>query len=186
MKKLFTLIEIIIVLGVLGFFLPIIFSIIFTISRESIKIDRISLIKRQGDYIINELSLLIKNYALNIYSSEPPIDTFLICKNSDDFFISSEKMIFEDKEKNWFKIYLNGDKISSYSSFLDKNIHLNTNDTKIYNFFISCENKSFYSSPIVNIRFNICYKGNSNDCILNSQEEISDFLYQTKIKLRNY
>ncbi|MCS6956230.1 MAG: hypothetical protein NZM02_00050 [Patescibacteria group bacterium] len=184
MKKTFTLIETIIVIGVLGLFIPTIFIIIFTLSREQLKINRLSLIKREGDYLINNLSLLIKNNAYSIHSSDPPDDLNIVC-NKEEVFSSLEKLIFKDKDNNWFKISLNNDKISSYSSINNQSLFLNSNKIKIYNFSISCQNSSFYSSPIINLNFDICYKGSKNNCI-STQEEIANLHYQTKIKLRNY
>lgn len=185
MKKYFTLIETIVVLGILGFFIPLIFNIIFTISREQIKVNRLSLIKKEGDYVVNNISNLIKNYALYIYSSDPPDDSNIVC-NQEGVFSSLDKIVFKDKNNDWFKIFLNDNKISSYSSSINKTFDLNSNKVKIYNFSIGCENNFNYSSSIVDLGFDICYKGNNSDCVNNNLEQFSNLRYQTKIKLRNY
>ncbi len=182
MKKFFTLIEVIVVLGVLGFIIPTIFIIVFTISREQLKVKAITEVKRQGDFIINNISNLIKNNAISIHSSVPPNLSNIVCFDSD--FNNNSELVFEDLNTQWFKIYLNNDKISSSSAL--SIINLNSNSTKIYNFSIGCQSGNFYSAPIVNLSFDICYKGNKTDCITDSIESTATLHYQTKIKLRNY
>lgn len=185
MKKTFTLIETIVTLAILGLITPIIFTIIFVISREEIKTKKLSQIKREGDYIINNISYLIKNSAVSIHSSSPPDETNIIC-NNESFILSFLGLNFKDKQNNWFRLFLNNNKISSYSSIINSSLDLNSNNVKIYNFSIACENNSTYSSAIVSINFDICYKGSKSDCSLNSQEDPPPLHYQTKIKLRNY
>lgn len=181
MKKFFTLIEVIVVLGVLGFIIPTIFIIVFTISREQLKINSITEIKRQGDFIVNNISNLIKNNAISIHNSIPPNQSNIVCYNAN--YSSDLELYFKDQNDNWFRIFYNNNKISSSSAITT--IDLNSNSTKIYNFSIGCQSGSFYSAPIVNLSFDICYKGNQTDCI-NINESTASLHYQTKIKLRNY
>ncbi|GAB4219137.1 MAG: hypothetical protein Fur009_3760 [Candidatus Microgenomates bacterium] len=183
MKQNFTLVETIVVLGVLGLIIPTIFIIVFTISREQIKTNSLSIVKRQGDYIIENISNLIKNNAVSIHNQFPPDETNIVCFNSGNYS-SNTDLVFEDKEGNWFRINYDGNKISSQSSTLT--VDLNSEVTKINNFSISCETGTFYSPPSVALSFDICYKGSSSDCVLNNIEESVNLHYQTKIKLRNY
>lgn len=184
MKKLFTLIETIIVLGILGIATPIILTIVFIILKEEIKIKSLNQIKREGDYVLNTISYLIKNSAVSIHSSSPPDDTNIICNLQNNY--SASELVFKDKLSNWFKISLSNDKISSYSSINNLTTDLTSNNVKIYNFSINCQNNSPYSAPLVSIEFDICYKGKKIDCSYNLQEDPPSLHYQTKIKLRNY
>ncbi|EKE14302.1 MAG: hypothetical protein ACD_12C00581G0001, partial [uncultured bacterium] len=61
MEKSFTLIETIVVVAVIGLTLPVLFAIIFILMREQVKINRLSQIKKEGDYIITLMENTIKN-----------------------------------------------------------------------------------------------------------------------------
>lgn len=186
-KKGFTLIETIVVISVVSIMTPLIFSIIFGLTRQQTKIYRLSQVKKEGDYILNTLSTLIKNNAYSIHYAEPPIDNNERCKDIETF-ISENQLIFKDIREDWFKIEWNqaNEKISSYSSSTNKTTYLNSSSVLINNFLISCSRKSLYSPPAVNISFDICYKTSTGKCTSNQTEEIAIFRYQTKIKLRNF
>jgi prepilin-type N-terminal cleavage/methylation domain len=74
-KRAFTLIETLVVIAIIGLITPIVFTIIFIITREQMKTSRLILVKRQGDNILNNISFTIKNYAYSIYSASPPDET---------------------------------------------------------------------------------------------------------------
>lgn len=186
-KKSFTLIETIVVISVVSLITPLIFSIIFGLARQQTKIYRLSQVKREGDYILNTVSVLIKNNAYSIYYPEPPIDDNERCKDVETF-TSENRLIFKDKKEDWFRIEWNqaNEKISSYSSSTNKTIDLNSSSVLINNFLISCSRKSLYSPPTVNISFDACYKTSTGKCTSNVIEETAILRYQTKIKLRNF
>lgn len=183
MKKNFTLVETIVVLGVISLFLPLFFNIIFIITREQMKINSLIIVKREGDYLINSISNLVRNYAFYIHSSDPPSEQNLVCDQNNNYS-SNTQLTFRTKDNHWFRIFLNNDKIASYSSSQNTTFNLNSDKTRIYNFSINCDNSSFFSFPIVNIGFDICYKGTDSQCSL-TNEEFVNLRYQTRIKLRN-
>lgn len=186
-QKSFTLIETIVVISVISLMTPLIFSIIFGLARQQTKIYRLSQVKREGDYILNTVSTLIKNNAYSIHYAEPPIDNNERCK-SIETYISENKLIFKDTREDWFKIEWNraNEKISSYSSSTDTAIDLNSSSVLINNFLISCSRKSLYSPPTINISFDACYKTSAGNCTSNISQETAILHYQTKIKLRNF
>lgn len=184
-SKFFTLIETLLVISIIGLLVPLIISIILIIGREQQKIYKLSLIKKEGDNILKNISFLIENSVLSIYSDDPPDINNQIC-NHVQSYQSQNKMVFGDKEGNWFKIEFQNEKISSYSSFLNQSYFLNSDKTLISNFFIECNKNNSYSSSYIVLSFDICYKNLSGNCSSSSPDEINNLHYQTLIKLRNY
>jgi len=187
-KKSFTLIETIVVVAILGLVTPLIFSIIFGLVREQTKVFKISQVKKEGDYILNVVSNLIKNNALSIHSDDPPSDANEKCKIIETYNSTNNKLIFKDKEDYWFRIFWDqtNEKISSYSSSTTNPIDLNSTTVLIENFQIGCDKTSLYSPAIVSLNFDICYKTSAGNCISARPEETASLHYQTKIKLRNF
>ena len=176
-----------VVIGVVILVVPSIFVIIFGIMREQTKIYRLSIIKKEGDFILNNISNLIKSRAITIHSANPPTEINQVCAISDDEFTSSnDRIFFTDPENNWFRILWSSNVIASYSSFTASSVNLNSSNAIIENFSIGCERASTYSGPTVSISFEICYKTSLGSCTSTRPEETATMYYQTKIKLRNY
>jgi len=182
-KKCFTLIEMIVVIATIGLVLPALFSIIFSILQQQVKIQRLSIVKREGDYVLNVMENTIRNYGESIHSATPPTESNKICQSSS----LENASYFKDKFGNWFRFYLNTtNSISSESSVLNNglpgSVSLNSSQTKITNFSIQCYRTSLYSPPVVNISFTIEY----NTTSLRVEEKVTPLTYQTKVKLRSY
>jgi len=180
----FTLIEIIVVIATIGLVLPAIFAIVFTILQQQIKIQRFSIVKREGDYVLDVMENVIRNYAQTIHSMRPPDDSNKICQTPT----TENASYFKDKFGNWFRFYLNSsNKIASESSVIvdasgqPQPIDLNSSKTKVTNFVIQCYSTASYSPPVVNISFTIEYNTSSS-----RPEEKASLNYQTKVKLRSY
>ena len=182
-KKCFTLIEMIVVIATIGLVLPALFSIIFSILQQQVKIQRLSIVKREGDYVLNVMENTIRNYGESIHSATPPTESNKICQSSS----LENASYFKDKFGNWFRFYLNTtNSISSESSVLNNgsrgSVSLISSQTKITNFSIQCYRTSLYSPPVVNISFTIEY----NTTSLRVEEKVTPLTYQTKVKLRSY
>jgi len=182
LKRSFTLIEITVVIATVVLVLPALFTIVFSILQQQVKIQRLSIVKREGDYILSIIQNTIRNYAESIHSDIPTNDN-KICESTTLVNAS----YFKDKFGNWFRFYLDSnDSISSQSSILNNGsqglVLLNSPQTKISNFSIQCYQTALYSPPVVNIGFTIEYKTAS----LRSDEKATSLTYQTKIKLRSY
>jgi len=189
MKKLkgFTLIETIVVVGVLGLTLPVIFSIFYVLLQQQTKIYRLNTTKKEGDYAINLIENTIKNQAVSIISSNSPIPpdaTNKKCDNDSSSYSSTSGLYFIDKDGSWFGYVVNGDTIASSSAAL-ASINLTSSKTHITGFSISCSRTYLYSQPSVSLSFDIKFC-NDVGCAQTRPEEISSLHYQTKIKLRNY
>jgi len=192
LNKSFTLIEMIVVIATIGLVLPSIFAIIFSILQQQVKIQRLSLIKREGDYILNIMENVIRNYAESIHSAIPPTESNKICKS----YSLETALYLKDKFGNWFRFCLSDQTgncnasyknyIASSSSILNNGnsgvITLNSSQTKITNFNIKCYQTSLYSPPVINVSFMIEYNTSSS----RPEEKVTPLTYQTKIKLKSY
>ena len=194
-KKAFTFIEIVVVIGVISVSLPILFTIIFAITNQTLKVQRLSEVKKQGDYAINVMENTIRGYAVKIYSEEELINeecnisgsTYPLAapSNGSDFYI-------KDITGKYFNFQLTDSKIASSSPVLiteEEEIDLTSDKVLIENFEIQCNRNTTAYPPIISISFDICYKNPSSnppDCIFTRTEETASLYYQIKIKLRNY
>lgn len=190
-KNSFTFIETLVVISVLGLIFPILFSTFFVILRQQLKINRLTEVKRQGDSIVRILEETIKNNAYKIYD-----DSGEICEagNSNPIFPhSGTPSYFKDKYNSEFSIVHDfpnlfityPDQLSYVPVFTFPRGELNSLKVIISDFTISCQRNAQYSSPLVNINFNICYKIN-DVCDSSKPEETALLEYQANIKLRSY
>ncbi len=183
-KKSFTLIETIVVLSMLLLIIPIIYIIIFNLVRQQLKVYRLTIIKNEGDYIINTLNYLLRNEAVTIYSALPTNESNQVCLSSNYQPNPSNGFYFLTKSNNIFRIFLKNNKIASSST---STVYLNSDKTYISNFNISCQpGNNIHSSPIILINFNICYRNQNGECLGNRPEEINNLNFQTAIKLRSF
>ena len=181
-NKAFTLIEVIVVIAVIGIVLPVLFSIIFSILQQQTKIQRLSLVKKEGDYILNVIENTLRNYAVKIYSENS--FTTERCTTDNPTYGPSNgiNFFFRDKYDRWFNFYQNSNNISSNSANLSSPVDLNSSQTKITNFSIQCYKTALYSPPVVNVSFTIEYNTTSS----RTEEKVTPLTYQTKIKLKSY
>jgi competence protein ComGC len=181
-KKSFTLIEMIVVISTIGLVLPALFAIIFSILQQQVKIQRLSIVKREGDYVLNVMENIIRNYAVKIYSENSFTTERCVTDNPTYGPSNGSNFFFRDKSDRWYNFYQNSNNISSNSANLSSPVNLNSSQTKITNFSIQCYRTSLYSSPVVNISFTIEY----NTTSLRVEEKVTPLTYQTKVKLKSY
>lgn len=188
MKKCFTLIETIVVIAVIGITLPVLFAIILTLMRQQLKINRLSEIKREGDYISSVLENTIKDRAVSIHSGLPVNDTTIVCESANSSSNSSATILyFLDKSKNWFGYQFTGNTLASESAdLINPSIDLNSSKIFVSAFSISCSRNTVYSAQSVQFSFDVCYDTGLPNCATTRPEEINSLHYQSRIKLRNY
>ncbi|MFA6081723.1 MAG: type II secretion system protein [Patescibacteria group bacterium] len=191
MKKGFTLIETIVVIAVIGITLPVLVAIILTLMRQQLKINRLSQIKREGDYVSSVIGNTIKDRAFSIHTGKPVNDTTKICEEALSFSNPTTSLFFLDKSKNWFGYEISGNTIASKSADLenlpnDQTINLTSTKIFISNFSISCSRDNVYSAPSVQFSFDVCYDNGLPNCATTRPEEITSLHYQSRIKIRNY
>jgi len=187
----FTLIELVVAIGVIAISLPIIFDLFFLTLQTRSKIYILQEIKRNGDYALNTMQNIIKHHVYAIYSD--PELTIEVCSTKSKLDTpavfnpsASANLYFKDPYGNLFYFYTDDTekKIASYSAITNPNIQPLTGENVAVepeNFILSCSRTSIFSPPIVTISFSISQANKPTH-----HEEKASLNYQTKIKLKNY
>jgi len=179
--KAFTLIETIIVVGITGLILPVVFSIVFVILQQQTKIIRLQEVKKQGDFVLSNIKTAIRNNAVEIYTDRALTDQKCHDLNLYDGS-GGNNFYFKDKVGRWFNFYLDNDKISSGSSLFAGNPQDLTNDKVIVsNFSIKCAKQSIYSPALVTLSIALSFNTTST-----RPEDTAQLTYNTNIKLKSY
>lgn len=185
----FTFIEMLVVVGIIGLLIPVVFSIIVVILRQQLKVVRLSQIKRDGDYALNVLENTVRNHATKIFPDYGSLLTDELCNDAGETYPltpPNSQLYFDDSLNQRFGFYLTaGNQIASDSAILNGvargSVELVSNKVEITSFNISCQKGGTYSPPIITVSFDIRYKTTST-----RPEETASLRYQTKIKLRSY
>lgn len=181
-KNGFTLIELMVVMGIIAFTLPVMFALFFQTLQSQAKVLILQEVKRNGDTTLDIIEDLVKSRAYAIYSDEGLTTEVCSTKTSSTTNTESSSVYFQDSGGNEFHFALDGTKIASYSAVLDPNPYDLTNDKVVVTGFqISCNRTSTLSPPIVSISFSV-----SNIAENTRQEQLATLDYRTKIKLRSY
>jgi len=177
-KSGFTLIEIIVVLGILGLILPVMFSIIFSITRQQTRVYVLSTVKREGDNALNIIENMIRNNAGAIFSDQELLNQ--VCNTTDYDGGDGSNFYISDKTGQWFKFSLSNSKIASASSIPNSSQNLtSSSNTTITSFNINCQQTSTITQPVVGIAFTIEQKQSQSERV----EDTASLEYSTKIKL---
>lgn len=209
-NKSFTLIEVLVVVGVMSIVLPTLFAIFFIIIRQQIRIFAVAEVKRQGDYVNTIIETAIRNNGFQIFDDDPysgsanilcgaagtPYTNILIDNTTTP---DIKYFNFEDKYGNpfnftWTQSAL-GANILSINPRINPNNpsapplpfaagNLNNSKVSISSITMTCSRSSRYSSPIVTVSYDICYIGSQTDCVPVGEEYI-DLFYTTSITIRN-
>jgi len=183
-KKGFSFIELVVVMGVIGVSLPVLFAIFFGVANQQVKIQRLSEVKRQGDYVLNVMETIIRSEAKNIFQTySAPTFSNERCAATGSSYQSSSgtNFYFKDKSGNEFRFYILSDKIASESSKLTSTRELTTSNVRISDFVISCTRNNIGTPALVTIAFGVDY----NTASTRVEETTAVLHYQTSIKLRN-
>lgn len=184
----FTFLEVIIVLGIIGILLPIVFSVIFTISRQQNKIYRLAEVKQQGDYAMSYMKAYVSEYAEKIYNdsaltaevcktSTPP-QNLHVSQTGNNFYFHKENTL-----NDYFRFYVATD---SSRLMLDDNgteYNLTTSNVKIINDQIElvCIRKNNVTNPFVIISFGLYYSTNLQTA---RPEDVAILNYKGVVHLR--
>jgi hypothetical protein len=176
--KSFTFLEILMAVGILGFVLPIVFNIIFTILQQQIKITRLAIVKRQGDYVVNVVKNLVIGQMTGIYSEKELVNKKCDGFDNNQTYASStgKDFFFKDINGAAVNIYLNQGKIATGPA----NINLTNDQVMVENYQIFCANFGSFTTPFVTVKFDIYY-----NTISTRPEDLARLSYQTSFRLRN-
>lgn len=172
MKKGFTFIEILVVLGVISLALPALFAIIFSIFQQETRIYALKDVKQQGDYAIEHMKSTIQQRGFQITDSGYANDVCPVLTSPTPAPVS--RIYLTDNDQNTFSYYLSSDKIASESS-VEALSYLTNSRVKISDIGFSCYKTNFFSPPILTASFNVT----------NVASDIS-LLFRTTFKLRSY
>ncbi len=159
MKKAFTFVEMLVVIGIISIALPTLYAIFFLILQQQVRLVRLSEVNRQGNFAINMIEDIISKNALTIHTSTPS-DSNKVCAITVPAVQTSYTgaLYFKDKMGNNFYFDLTGSpvKISSESSIPNTSVNITSSKIIVSNFSSDCSVSGF-SSPLTNFSFDLCY-----------------------------
>lgn len=177
-KKAFTIIELLVVMGIVGLMIPIIFTVLYAVIRQEARIFALTSVKNQGDFILNSIKYNVRNYGLSVHNGNPADDLNRVCTNASATPTAYSPLYLRDRTGNTFYYSVSDGNLASNSSVLASAVTLNSNRVTISNFSMSCNRPTALSAPIVSLSYTVNY-------VTASGESPASMTYQTKIKLRN-
>lgn len=180
-KSGFTLIEVLMVLGVIAVVIPSIMSISYVILSEQLRIYRLTETKRQGDYIMNVMKEKIARDADTLYNNNTALN---VCVDAGDSFSSPKGTTFdfidEDGSTFSFREVANNMVITDLTVLPTITSNLNDARVSIRNLTVECSRKTFFTRPLVGFAFDATFV----DATPTVREGTIILHYQTKVKLR--
>ncbi|NTU46946.1 prepilin-type N-terminal cleavage/methylation domain-containing protein [Candidatus Roizmanbacteria bacterium] len=170
----FTMIELLIVIGVLALTFPLIFAVLFQILQQQARIYQLIEVKREGDFILNSVEYILKNRVATVYNSTG----VQVCTTGTGG-IAVSGIHFKDKDNTDITYSL----VTSGSThlFASNSAILTTAKTNVTNFSLSCTRTNTWSPPLISVRLVLeNYPKSSRE-----KENIS-LDYRTKVKLKSY
>jgi len=180
-KKSFTLIELIVAVGVIGLILPTVFNIFFTMIRQQLVLVSYQEIKHQGDSIQTNIKNILQNRAGYISNSDySAIDVCPLPLTPTPTF--SPQLFIKDREGNKIHIYptplsLSSSGVASESATFNKIYYLSSKDVSVINLGFSCYKINEFSPVVVSTSFTVQKSTQFKDVTLP---------YSFKVRLRNY
>ena len=177
----FTLIEMLMVLGIIAVIMPAIMSISYAILTQQLRIYRLTETKRQGDYIINIMKEKIARDARALYDNVAGAN---VCAGAGTSFSSPSGTTFDFVNDNGDTFSFR--QVGNNMVFNDNTIlpvitsYLNDTRVTITNLTIECVRKTLLTHPLVGFSFDITFV----DSTPTVREGVSSLHYQTKVKLR--
>ena len=184
-NKSFTLIEMVVVVGVLGFALPVLFSIIFLIIQQQARIYSLQELKKQGDNAYYTIKTTVKQYATTI--TDPTLyPTILyptiidVCPIYPTPSLTPAPFLFMfDKAGIGFSYMFLNDKIASNSpGNAISNVYLTNDKVVVSDLQFSCYHTNQYSPAIISASFKVTEAGVATNA--------ASMQYSTKFKLHTY
>lgn len=160
-KQSFSLIEMVIVVGVLGLALPVLFAIVFVIIQQQVRIYALQEIKKQGDQALFSMKTTIRQYGA-VVAVPTLIPTIAdLCPIYPTPSIADMTALYlYDRDLIGFQYELKNNKVASNSA--DNNIidrYLTDDKVVISNLKFNCYRTNQFSPPIVSLRFRVTKSG---------------------------
>ena len=180
-NKSFTLVELIVAVGVVALVLPAIFNIFFVIIRQQIVLTAYQDMKRQGDSIAKNIKYILQNRASQITDDTYLLEVCpLITTPTPTYF---PRIYIKDRDGNSLSIYqdsLNSDKIASLAALPNKKYFLNTTSVQISQtspLAFSCYRVNDFTPASVSVRYTV-----EKSALFKS----ISLPYSFSVRLRNY
>jgi len=179
----FTLVEIIVVIGIIAITLPATFAIIFAIVRQQAKTFALKQVKREGDFVLNVMEAAIRNNAIGIFKDSSLSSSSEVCDQArigdNPYTDNLGNFYFADRSGKWFRYFLNNWSVTSQSAGVSP-VNLSTSQVQVSNFSLSCYRTAAFSPPIISISFDVLYNSGQ------FREQFATLHYQTQIGMKNY
>lgn len=185
-RKSFSLIEIVIVVGIIGMVLPILFAIVFLIMQQQIRIYALQEVKKQGDQAMNSIRSTVRQYG-TIVSNPTLIPTPTITDICPIYPTTITPMPFiyvYNRDMIGFSYSLTNDavpKIASNSAHAANpvtDLPLTNDKVTVSDLKFSCYKTNQFSPPIVYVYFKVTKSGGGANP--------PSMEYSTRFKLKNY
>lgn len=184
-KNGYTLIEILIVIGIIGVIIPTLFTIIYIILQQQARIYRLVETKRQGDYMLNFIKEKVTREAGSIKDTDisdlPENDQ---CNTTGDLHSSNSiggDFVFMSKtDPTQYFRFTTADNILSYSENTTFTTSMHNSNVKVLKINFSCTKRSAFSPPFISVNFTVTF----NDPSPTDTEGTVSLPYQSKFILR--
>jgi len=193
-RKGFSLLEIVVVMGVLGLLLPTVFGVVYIIMQQQLRIHKLTETKQQGDLIMTYMKESISRNAVGIGSTlgSPQCvnagDTY--SSSSGEFNLTLDDSVTPDmfafEENTGQLLFIERTYNAALSVYIPTSLSLNDSSKVIIsNFVIECQRRT---TDLANARFfpvvGFSYDATFFDSTPTAQEGVVTLHYQTKVKLR--
>ncbi len=178
----YTLIEMMIVIGILAVIMPTVFSIIYILIQQQLRIFRVSETKREGDRIAFFVKDTILREAVGIYkkngadrctsASTTPEQT----NDGSDFLLARTKT----SSATGFSFEQTGESLIFHDLNDGTSEKLHGERVRVSDFQIQCLRKSNVSNPVVGVSYTVTFYDNTPTDL----EGTVSFPYHLKVKLR--
>lgn len=193
-RKGFSLLEIIVVLGVLALLLPTVFGVVYIIMQQQQRIYRLTETKKQGDLIMSYLKESISRSAVGIVNdagvAQCVAPGITYSNTIGEFNLTMDDSttpdMFSFQQNAGQLLFIQQTYMPLLGAYSDTSISLNDSvRVQIANFVIECRKRS---ADLVNVNFfpvvGFSFDATFVDATPTAQEGVVSLHYQTKVKLR--
>ncbi len=173
-QKGFTIIEIIVVVGILGIVAAIGTNIFFTVIRSSTKSKNINTVKQNGDHALSTMERMIRNSYAIITNSDAQI-----CENG----MTKIKIINSNKEETEFELVdSDGDPSNGYNYLASNSARLTSDEVRVASGSFDCLSSGDFNPKTVTINFTLTQNFSPTPRV----EEEATIDFRAVIETRNY
>lgn len=177
-----TLVEVVVVIGIISIALPALFSTLIVSTRQQVSISRINEVKNQGDTVLGAMTSRIKNDAETLcMSTDGTTCGTTLCETADG---PHDMNSFIDKSGGFVRYYADTTTQSLYEYSATASVvpviatrRLTNDRVKVSSFLLQCQKTSETTRPIVSIQYSVLAEAAGNT----KPEERATLDYSTKI-----